>query len=568
MKIKKIALLLLFMILTPGISIVAPHDQEEITDLDSIFSSTLTEKLGAFIIVGGDRDDHDKQDYVMYGCNQTYNILLDLGFTENQLYFLAPVMNASYPNVNDYSYYDNINWAIEEWAKDKVNSTCGLGIYLFDHGGWNYYGFPNTAGYICIPNATPSGTTEYSSHALNGALYQLKLNTSCDRNIIIVESCHAGAFSYNNHLSKSDRIIITATNVRNGSYTAIGSTWAAFSESFWSSIATGGTLGDAFMDGARAIIELGWEGFQEPQVEDDHDFRSHPLNIYGYLPNGDDGYDAMETKIQPNLPLLLDRVAINVAPLPFYNDYSLLQIPVWAVIDTQATIDKVWARIVPPDWVPVVPQSDNESTIMPLDEGVEIEEMFDQGGGNYSSVFSVPASWSQGKYKINLMARSTDGLISNIVSTYCTLNQDGSTPADATPPNVSVYVGENATAYIIRARGDDDQALDTIEIYIDDQLVKEEQMPGHYPYPEVVHPWNITAVSDAEHNVTAVARDKNGNTSQKTWIIPEEENENTPDNDVDGYLTWSIVISTIGIILVLIKRVKDRVRIRQHRPGE
>jgi hypothetical protein len=147
----------------------------------SIKPSSLTEQLGAFVIIAGDRSDHELQNLITNGADRVYDDLINyLGFPADRVYFLGPVTGGLHPNVNDTSTLAHIQWAIETWPVGKVSATHGLGLYLFDHGGGDF---------MCIPGG--GGLTDTQ---LNGYLNALQSLSGCTRDIIVYEACHAGSF--------------------------------------------------------------------------------------------------------------------------------------------------------------------------------------------------------------------------------------------------------------------------------------------------------------------------------------------------------------------------------------
>lgn len=139
---KKLFSVLIFVFLAcPAIAVV--HAQANTTANTALpgttVPSTLTETLGAFIIIAGERPDHNLQGLIVGGADKAYNILRDdLGFPASSIYYLCP----EFPHwdANASSTYTDIQHAIDTWAAGKVDSTHGLGLYLFDHGGEDVMG--------------------------------------------------------------------------------------------------------------------------------------------------------------------------------------------------------------------------------------------------------------------------------------------------------------------------------------------------------------------------------------------------------------------------------------------
>ncbi|TET80948.1 MAG: hypothetical protein E3J43_01490, partial [Candidatus Heimdallarchaeota archaeon] len=67
---------------------------------------------------------------IQNGCNITYKILRNKGFTSDKIFYMGPEVDPSQPYVNTSSTKVNIQYAIETWAPQHVNSTQSLGLYL------------------------------------------------------------------------------------------------------------------------------------------------------------------------------------------------------------------------------------------------------------------------------------------------------------------------------------------------------------------------------------------------------------------------------------------------------
>ena len=252
--------------------------------LDEGPNPAVSANLAAWIIIAGDRSDHDKLSYIRNGCDEVYDALINRGFTASDIYYLDPVYSTIGNPQSTYRDADttlaNIEYAIETWAAGKVDTTHGLGIYLFDHGG---------TGYMCLPGP------ELDDTDLNTYLDNLETSTGVNRIIIIYEACHAGSFI--NPVSKDNRIVVTATDITHSSYVNAGNDWAVFSESFWSSIIQCKTIGEAFENAVVDVAALGYGSSQIPWIDDNHDENGNEVDSSGNLPNGGDGNDALNVWI-------------------------------------------------------------------------------------------------------------------------------------------------------------------------------------------------------------------------------------------------------------------------------
>lgn len=313
--------------------------------------ASLSEQLGAFIIIAGARSDFALQNLINYGCDQVYSIVTTfLGFPADRVYYLGPTVgDPVHPNVQAVSNLANIADTIENWAKPRVDSSHGLGIYMFDHGGTDI---------ICIPGGV------LADWQLQSYLTNLQSSSGCARNILLYEACESGSFI--NTLSHSNKIVVTSTDATHSAYGS--ATWAIFSESFWAQIAAGTTIGNAFISGASNVITTGYGGVQYPLIDDNGDHYGHqpfwfPLSFLwmppiGLLANYGDGYDALNTVIQgENAPVPIPIPWIALAPLHIYLPGGAQSIPIWAQVPQGVNITHIYARIIPPYWTPPSPPS-------------------------------------------------------------------------------------------------------------------------------------------------------------------------------------------------------------------
>ncbi|MCK4238954.1 MAG: hypothetical protein KAX33_07535, partial [Candidatus Lokiarchaeota archaeon] len=75
--------------------------------------------LAAWIIIGGDKNDHKNINLIKKTCNIVYEILKDRGFDPNDICYLGPIEPPTPPNQKYFSILSNIQWAIETWAPTR-----------------------------------------------------------------------------------------------------------------------------------------------------------------------------------------------------------------------------------------------------------------------------------------------------------------------------------------------------------------------------------------------------------------------------------------------------------------
>ncbi len=491
--------------------------------------------IGAWILVAGDRSDHDIIELMKSGCDIAYFILASRDVDPSDIKYLGPDYGTPGIFQDDYAYRENIQDAIINWAASRVSSTKGLGIYLLDHGGTNK---------MCIPGP------DLSDSDLNSWLDTLETNTGCKRVYIIYEACSAGSFI--NPVSKDNRIVITSTDATHGAAGLPDLSWAYFSEKFFSSIVQCKTIGECFEDAYAYVQANGLD--QYPWIDDNHDETGNYVNVWGNLPNGGDGNDALNVWIGTgaNCPIS----TIQFYPLKFFVKYEAISASVWAVVkNNNSGIEKVYVRVTPEDWTPPEAESDGEGEKMVVPTDILTQELTDpDGDGNFTGLLYINRYrdfWDKkGDYKISFHARGKDGTVADLKSTEVVLNDDGEAPSDTSAPTISI-VTPSQNAYLqgvisINTTGNDDQALDKIQIFLDGTLLKEETMPPYYPYPQATCSLNASEYSKGRHNITAVAIDKSNNINSTSVFV------NFMDQIIPGYEIAPLFIGTLlGIILII-----------------
>jgi len=506
-------------------------------------AAPFSANLAAWIVIAGDRDDHDKLDIIRSGTDKAYEALINRGFTASEIYYLDPPYSTFANPLSPYRDTDttlaNIQWAIETWAASLVDATHGLGLYLFDHGG---------ASYMVLPG------TDLSAPNLNTYLDNLEVSTGLNRTIIVYEASRAGSFI--DPVSKDNRIVVTATDIIHSSYVNAAWDWTVFSETFWSSITQCKTIGEAFEDAVVNVAAMGYGSSQFPLIDDNHDEIGHEVDGAGNLPNGGDGTDALNVWIGTgsNCP----SIYVQLWPLRYYiAKLSPIPIPIWTVITTNSLVKNVYARVIPPDWIPPTPEPEDpklpDGVKLQGDEGVLLIQLYDRDGdGNFTPNLNPDSDFwgDDGDYQVNLIALTQDNVIAKIVSSVITVNEDGNPPPDITPPTVMITT-PSPNALIsgivgVIAEGDDDQALSTIKIFVDDVEVMEEIMPSYLPYPEVTYLLDTSEYSEGSHTIRAIATDTSGNVNSDSVDITIGG-----EGGIPGYsITTLIFGSIIGVVMI------------------
>ncbi len=516
----------------------------------------MDEKLGAFIIIAGDRGDHELVSLMKNDGNRAYNILRMLGFPSSAIYYLGPDYGGLPTKANGTATRANIQYAIETWAKPKISSTRGLGIYLIDHGGTNY---------MCLGGVTGNGGNLQDTD-LNTWLDNLEASSGCKRMVIIYEACHAGSFI--NPVSKDNRIVLCSTSSADGAYITDDEQHALFSKAFWSATLCGNTLGGSFEYGRWFVNDYGYGSIQHPWMDDNHDEAGHEVTSSGILPNGGDGEDALNTRIQYGAAYFIRPLLFEMLPLPFFVNSSSTGIKVWAKVSNTTAIKNVTARFLPPGWNPPPMVTDQFGSYPVAPAGIPRVLLEDpDGDGNWTGMMNFPAgvAYPDGTTKINFLAESEgedDGDEGYFAagSTTGTVNDDGMPPVDVVPPTVSIKFPFDATNVSGRinftAAGNDDQALDKIEFKVDGVSVGNETLPAYYPYPDAVHALYTGPLPNGNHTLSVVAYDKAGNTATASVVVNVQNNALPAAGGA-----WICISGLVGLALVLVEiSVKRRVR--------
>ncbi len=478
--------------------------------------------IGAWIIVAGDREsDHDLFYMIESSCNNVYNSIISLGFTSDNIYYLAGNWDGSLPpNAVTESTRSNLEYAITTWAQSKVDENNGLGIYIIDHGGNNVLGLPG-------PNLSPNN--------LNSYLDSLESTTEMTRSVIIVEACHSGSFI--NPVSKDGRIVICATDIEHNSYPNPELTHAVFSEHLWAAITMGYRLGYCFEYATECVDIWGLSHAQKPWIDDNHDEIGHEVNINtGQLPSWGDGWDANDVTLGEPV-FVINYVNFVKFQLKRFVPTAQAEIPLWVIADNNTEIEYIRARVFPWWWEWPEPTVDENGTsyfteadfsgMMVFDLTLDPESS-ENGEKNYTTSIEMlryPALFGEGNgdYKILFEAKATNGSVAQPIRTTVTLNDDGEAPNDLIPPSVIITNPKANMQYNgtlnITVEGDDEQALDKIQILLDGELLDETNMPSYYPYPEAEFSLDTSKHVNGIHNITAIAIDKSGNVEQTSVFV-------------------------------------------------
>ncbi|MFN8485998.1 MAG: C13 family peptidase [Caldilineaceae bacterium] len=204
--------------------------------LISVTKKEAASTVGALIIVAGRyKMKDDLQPRIFQVANNVYSLFEHQNYTGDSINYLtaADIQNTDDPNHTKYdgvATLQNLQNAITQWAKTRVDANRTLTLYLVDHGYRNLFYLDNPNNEILTPTL------------LNGWLTQLENNVAGVKINIIIEACKSGSFIQ--QLSKPNRLIITSTNADKDAMTS--DTGAHFSDQFLTSLWQGSNLYTSF----------------------------------------------------------------------------------------------------------------------------------------------------------------------------------------------------------------------------------------------------------------------------------------------------------------------------------
>ncbi|KKN27978.1 hypothetical protein LCGC14_0859030 [marine sediment metagenome] len=546
-----------YMLVNSGGSIINSQFNTD-SDVSVKISDAQYDCVDAWIIIGGDKSSHEYWELVLLTLEWVYDQALALGNNDNEILMLVPEVALTHTS-REYgdSSPTNLNYAFNTWAPDKVGPNGVLAVYLHDHGG------NNAMANHPYPSLTASELDQY--------LDDFEAASGCDRIIVVYEACSSGSFL--DELSKSNRIIMTSTEPGYSAWwSPIAPHISLFGESLFNSILAGNSIGDAFVDASNEINALGYGGIQKPCIEDNHDGVGHIVNAWGHLPSTGDGSDAKNTYLSQGCPpKLIQFPQIKFVPLKFWVAYNLtiINIPLSIGVDNSTGIASVICRVIPEDWTPPEPRDNESMGGWDGNESLYQWELTPDGNGNFTGSLAINSPILNSNYLLSFFVKDVDGRRGQVVSTQVGINDDGIAPVDNSNPIVIITNPNENTGLKgvvnITAEGDDDQALDKIQIYLDGVLLKDESMPDYYPYPEVVHSINTSDYNLGLHNITARAVDKTNNFQETTILVTFEEDKDTIPGFRITFLFTGTLVGIVTIIILYVKRnpVRKKKKIRK-----
>lgn len=181
---------------------------------------TVASRSGYAILIEGDLSGQWRNQYTD-SLDDIRQKMLSKGFTDSDIFYLSYEVT-SHAGVDRATTKANIQYAIEQWALDRINQAGSAPLYIvmIDHG--------STSGQFYIDQTGQLGSEEYVTPAeLNTWLTTLETGLGSNNNlktIIINGTCYSGTFI--SALSKKNRVILTSsksteTSVQGPSYTSL-----------------------------------------------------------------------------------------------------------------------------------------------------------------------------------------------------------------------------------------------------------------------------------------------------------------------------------------------------------
>ncbi|MBN1890916.1 MAG: hypothetical protein JW850_23170 [Thermoflexales bacterium] len=301
---------------------------------------------GALILVAGRLRSSDHLNQNIYNVtSNVYKLFQAHGYTGDRIYYLTTesdvdVDNDGTPDWDALPSKTSLQYAIEQWALDKVSAERALTLYMMDHGGKDYF-YLNGSNQTVAPDEIATWL-----NTLEAARPGLRVN-------VIVEACHSGSFIDGvKTLSKAGRVVIVSTGVEPLAYASEGG--AVFSDAFVGALGTDQSLYNS-LQFARGAAQRAYPD-QTPWLDDDGDGR----------PNGTlDGQEAQRRGFA------FGGTFPDEKWLPYVAQVQLGAVVQRTVVITAEVRDdrgvvSVWAVIYKPSYQPPLPGDEMQQPVLPM----------------------------------------------------------------------------------------------------------------------------------------------------------------------------------------------------------
>ena len=340
--------------------------------------------LGALIIAAGRLNYNDRwQDHIHDVSNAAYRLFQFQGYPSERIYYLATDLTLDadddgQPDVDAPATIANLQYAISQWAADKVGPGQPLTLYLVDHGHYDVF-------YLDDPNGQrlyPAGLHDWLL-GLENTTPGLLVN-------VIIEACLSGSFiDPTQSISREGRVVISSSSASTNAHVAPGG-GATFSNAFLDALAQGMSLQGAFEQGQWAVA------------------LNHPAQRPWLDANGNrvpneaaDATVAAQRGFAYAGTLSTDQWAPHVWAVELRN-LSGGRGEIWADARDDVQVRWVWAIIYPPSYVEPAPGEELVSPPLPV--------TLQQQGGNWYA--GADLFTEIGEYRIIVYAQDAQGLTS------------------------------------------------------------------------------------------------------------------------------------------------------------
>jgi parallel beta-helix repeat protein len=468
------------------------------------------------VIAGGMGWDPDTNPLINQGCCEVYNTLQQVGYSDDDIYLMlqseryaaGDLDGDSQRDVDNNSTLANLQWAIEEWARNRVSPNAPLVIYMFDHGGGDYFQIR------VWQNASTPVFESLRSDQLAIWIGNLENETNTQVHVIY-SACRSGSFI--NDLSKTGRVIVTSCNDTEFSWASYGQ-WEIFGETFWNEIKSGHSVGFSFAVACDLMPTDSYPGGphqQTPLLDDNGDTIGH------HFPALDgDGYVASSLFIgrcEWPYPWISYTVGKQSFTWPPSSGVKL-----WAQVENKTTLAHVRAYMQPPDWLSS-PSSNDTLGVLNF-EWFEMMDPDHDGNWtvnitavNFTSHASGPSNFT---FFITAEEENGDTATPRIVKVEFT--ETGNPSIDTLKPIVNIErpLEETVVHDMICVNGtvSDDACIKRVELYVDDNLYDSLDLQ---PYSTSYFEFNLNTamLANGARNILVKAFDASDNSANQSLTV-------------------------------------------------
>jgi hypothetical protein len=453
---------------------------------------------GCCIIVAGARNTWT--DAINNGTNKVYKILREVGYGSDDIYLMhqqrlnpQDADGDGQNDVDNNSTRENLQWAVETWARYRVSPNNPLFMYLLDHGGNNLFSI-NPDQYV---EAAQLATWINNLESVTNASVH-----------VIYAACYSGTFI--NNLSKDGSVTVTSSLEYQSSFLD-SDNMEVFSSFFWKQVKSGHSIMNSF-NYASSQMDLQQ---QTPLLDDNGDGVGH----WACLPNNGDGALAANTYIgrcEWPFPLISYTVAKQNFTWPPQSEVTL-----WTQVENKTNLVHVRACMLSPGWTPPAP---NDTLVVPNFEYFEMADPNHDGNWtvsippvNFTNHASSPSNFT---FFITAEEENGDTATPSIVNVEFTATGMPSNDTGSPFVNVERPLEESVVHDTIQINGTatDNVCLKKAELYADGNLIGSINLqPTSNSYFE----FNLdtTTLENGAQNITVKATDTSDHSTNQTLII-------------------------------------------------